>query len=144
MPGSTVPAVIDALVALASQALPGWQVTDGQPLQEEADVCAIAYDPEERGVVATQAPGGLSVASQAESYDVNSLLSSWAGDVDVRGARVRAYAALDALAAALAADLTLGGAASRALLVRSSLEQDATASGSVATVRFTVHIEAWR
>jgi hypothetical protein len=144
MAASTVPAALAALVVLARAALPDWQVTDGPPLQDEADLCAIGYDPDQGAVTVQQTPASYSATTQAESYDVNCTLQSWTGDPDVSGARARAYVGLDAVAAALTADVSLSGAVSQALLAGSSLDQDVTTNGAVATLRFTIHIEAWR
>lgn len=143
--GSTIPAVIDELVRLTAAALPGVQVVDGQPVvQVEADFISIAYGEDgEPAAESTRTRNQMTATPDQESYDVWCIASAWDGDVDMQATRARAYGLVDAIAAAIAADITLGGLVMSARLASESLYLDQTTKGAVATVRFFVHVDAF-
>lgn len=145
MPVSTVPAAIDALVAAIAAALPGVQVVDGQPIATEDDVIAVAFTglPGEAGVEMRRAQADLSYGSDQESYDIVCLASAWTGGTDPKKVRDRAYELIEAVAAEVARDRTLGGTVAQAGLSTDSFAQEQTTKGAVATVRFVVHVEAF-
>lgn len=155
--GSSIPAVLQALIDLASRALPDVQVTDGAPVGDVAeDIVAIGTTGREGEVAvqASRAEGVLAVAPAAESFDVSCVASSWRGaESDFAPVRAALFAMLDALATEIARDVTLGGAASHARMTVASYFQDQTVvtddegtpsgAGAVATAIFTVHVEAF-
>jgi len=143
---STVPACLDALVALARRALPGVQVVDGQPLDTDPDIVCIGFtgEPGEAGVEVTRTRQQASITPDRESYDITCLASSWRGhQVDPKVVRDRTYELVDRIAAELAADPTLGGVALTTRISTDALAQEQTTRGAVAVVRFTIHVEAF-
>lgn len=145
---STVPAVLDALVAAAHFALSGTDVlvVDGQPLQLQEDMLVIGFagNNDEPAVEATLTREQLAVRPDRESYDVVCLASSWRGDPDPKVVRDRAYELLGLFAAQLAGDPLLGGLVMSCRVASELLVQAHTSKGPVATVRFVVHVDASR
>lgn len=141
----TLPVVIDALVALWSQALPGVQVVDGQPLDVEPDIVCVAFTgtPGEPAATSTRTRDQVATEPDHESYEITCLASSLRGETDAKQVRDRAYELVDALAGLLADDPTLGGVAARAELTADSFAQDQTPEGAAATVQFVVTVDAW-
>ncbi|GGV34200.1 hypothetical protein GCM10010182_67600 [Actinomadura cremea] len=142
---STVPAVLDALVARWTEALPEVQVADGQPVVTENDLIAVGLHdvPGEPAVNSTRTIEQLAAQPDRESYDVSCIASSFTGAVEFKPIRDRVYELVNAAAGALAADQTLGGLVMVARLTSDDLIQEQTEQGAVATVRFTVHVEAF-
>jgi hypothetical protein len=142
---STVPVAIDRLVAMATLALPGTDIIDGQPIVTEGDFVAIAFTgiPGEEAVEATQTTEQMGARPDREIYDVTCLSSSWSGGGDPKAVRDQAYALVDAFANALKSDRTLGGLAMRARLSTVALAQEQTEMGALATVRFIVRVDAF-
>lgn len=142
---STVPAVLDALVARWRSALPGVQVSDGQPVTTENDLIAVGFHDVagEPAVNSTRTREQLAAQPDRESYDVSCLASSFTGATEFKPVRDRVYELVDAAAADLAEDDTLGGLAMQARLTADDLIQEQTEQGAVATVRFTVHVDAY-
>lgn len=150
---STIPAVLDALVALAETAWPDVQVLDGGPTtQINADVIAIGYSGSttEPDVRSTMTREQLDMQPDLERYDVMCMVSAWRGDAydadgkpDARTTRLRAFELLTGLRAQLASDSRLGGAVMMAHLTTLDMIADQTADGPVATIRFAVHIDAF-
>ncbi|WP_433225603.1 hypothetical protein [Actinomadura formosensis] len=144
---STVPAVLDALVARARAALPEVQVLDGGPHRDtDPDVVAIGFtgDPGEAAVEDTRTREQLATSPDRERYEITSLASSWRGEEhDAKAVRDRVYEMLDALAAELERDQRLGGLVNRARLSSGAFAQEQTNKGAVATVRFVVSVDAF-
>lgn len=146
---STIPACLDALVAAARRALPGpdVQVTDGQPVDDISDdIMCIGFtgDPDDVAVQSTRTQRQGTPDPDRESYDITCLASSWAGqEHDPKPVRDRAYGLVNALAAELASDPTLGRAVGRCRISTDSFAQGQTDRGAVAVVRFVVHVEAF-
>lgn len=142
---STVPTVLDALVALWSAALPGVQVADGQPLDMQNDLIAVGFHdvPGEPAVNSTRTREQLAAEPDRESCDVSCLASSYSGVADFKTVRDRAYELVNAAASALADDDTLGGIAMDARLTSDDLIQERTENGVFATVRMVVHVDAF-
>jgi hypothetical protein len=154
---STIPAVLAALLDTAARALPDVQVTDGAPTGDVADdIVAIGTTGREGEVAvqASRAEGVLTTSANAESYDVSCVASSWRGaETDFAPVRAALFAMLDAIAAELAADPMLGGAATHARMTVTSYFQDQvtvtdadgapSGAGATATANFTVHVEAF-
>lgn len=146
---SSIPAVIDALVARATVVHAGTdaQILDGGPTtQTDQNLVCIGYNPNpgEPAVNDTRSPGGIAAEPNRESYDVQCVASSWLGEQhDPKTVRDRAFELVDALAADLARDQTLGGIVMAARLFTVALIPEQTTKGAVATVRFVVHIDAF-
>lgn len=143
---STIPAVLDELLARARLALPGVQVLDGQPTTDtEPDVLAIGFtgSPGEPVVEATEERAQLAASPDRERYDVTGLASSWIGDDDAKKARDRAFELLETFAAEIRRDSTLGGLVLSARLAVIAFAPEQTSQGAVATVRFSVRIDAF-
>lgn len=145
MAASAIPAVIDALVAAlkSKSGLVGVQILDGPPnvdLQGDLIVVGLSIDTVE--IDATHAIAGL--ASGKQDFDVMCLARSWTGSGSgFKARRDRAFALLDGVQAVLTADLTLGGAATRARLTQASYVPALTGQGSLVEVPFVVHVEAF-
>jgi len=142
---STVPGVLDALVALWGQALPGVQVADGEPVNVADDVLVVGFTgvPDEPAVTSTRTREQMAAQPDRESYDITCLASSWSGTTEFKPVRVRAYELLSAAAGALAADPSLGGLVLQTRLSTEDVIQSQTDKGAVVTVRFTVHVDAF-
>ncbi len=137
---SAVPAVIDALLAAVTAALPGVQVVDGKPTTDVAgDVIAVGFAPQEGSPAAdcTERDRGLRVIE--ESVSVSCLARSWSGDGDVKAQRDRTYALLTAVRGRVRTDRTLGGVVRDARLTSSSYVPWRTTQGQlVVDVQFRV------
>jgi hypothetical protein len=150
---STIPAALDALVALAQSAWPDVQVLDGGPtVQIEDDVICIGYsgsteDPDVRSTLAREQ---LDMQPDLERYDVMCMVSAWRGDAHdaddqpaARSTRTRAFELLAGLRAGLAEDSRLGGAVMMARMSTLDMIADQTPAGPVCTIRCVVHIDAF-
>ncbi len=148
---STIPACLDALVALARAALPDARVSDGQPFELALDMICIAFTGVrlEPSVYSTLTQEQMATDPSRESYDVVSLASSLRGDVTETGdvpakpVRDRVFELVGAIAARLALDPTLGEVVMRARLSVVDFVQMQTDEGAAATLRFTVHVDAY-
>lgn len=152
---STVPAVLDSLVALAEVAVSGKQlpkrppvqVLDGGPHKDTApEVIAIGFTgiAGEAAVENTRTVEQMAADPTREQYDVTNLASSWLGDQkDPKLVRDRCYELIDALADEIARDQTLGGLLMRARVSSQLLAPEQTSKGAVATVRFIVHCDGF-
>ena len=137
---STVPAALAALVALCRSGLSETDVYDGPPVGGDyPDWVGIGYDPGTSEVVTVTTDWSqLGAQRHEERYDIACTLGSNSGDLSMTDRRVRAYALLDAVAAALASDYTLGGAVRVAHISGHSLLQELDEQGLTAGIRFTV------
>ncbi|MEV8636517.1 hypothetical protein AB0395_33205 [Streptosporangium sp. NPDC051023] len=143
---STVPAVLDALVAAARQVLPNVQVLDGQPVTStEPDVIAVGFTgiPGEAAVQATEERAQMGIAPDRERYDITCLASALRGETDAQAVRLRAFELLEAIRSELRRDPTLGGLVMSARLAVLSLTAQQTSAGAEATVQFIVRIDAF-
>ncbi len=150
---STIPDVLDALVALARAAWPGVQVLDGGPtVRVEGDAIAVGYSGVigEADVRSTLTSEQLELQPDLERYDVLGMASAWRGDAydadgnpDARTTRLRAFELLGGLRAALAADSRLGGTVMQARMSTLDMIADQSPSGPVCTVRFVVSVIAF-
>lgn len=145
---STIPACLDALIALAKAACPDADVFDGDPPVEgdvKDDLVAIGWtgQPDE---VAIEASGKAAKVSgpDAESYDVQNVIECWAGaETDAKPVRDTAFAMLNAISSQLKLDVRLGGVVAWAQISVARVTQAQTDQGAVCQVQFTVHVEAF-
>lgn len=145
---STIPAVLDALVARWRLALPGVEVIDGEPVKtpEQDTVCVGCTAQPGSGVPVVQNTldlADMSAGSNNESYDVTCVAASWGGDSDTKPVRDRAFGLLDAVSKDVARDPRLGGLVMLARMSTESYTQEQTTKGPVAAIQFVVHIEAF-
>jgi hypothetical protein len=144
---STVPACLDALVAAAKRALTGVQVVDGQPYDDiDDDLVMIAFtgDPGDQAVTVNRSQQQPTTSPDRESYDVTCLAASWGGhETDPVPVRNKAYSFVNAIAAELAKDTTLGGVIGRSRISTDAFAQAQTERGACAVVRFVVHVDAF-
>ncbi len=142
---STIPAVLDELVARFAAALPDADVFDGAPLATDTkDYIVVGFDTEDGfAVEANLARQQLSAEPDREIYDVFCLASAWDGGTDIKRVRDKAYALVAAANQALRQDVMLGGLAMQVSLTTHSLAQGLLAEGATVTVRFVVHVDAY-
>lgn len=149
---STIPAALNALVALAERAWPDVQVLDGGPTVEvRDDVIAIGYSGEAGtpDVRSTLTREQLEMQPDLERYDVMCLLSAWRGDAhrdgkpDARTVRERAFELLAGFRDEMARDSRLGGTVMMARLSTVDMVADQTQAGPVCTIRVVVHVDAF-
>lgn len=149
--GSTLPAAIDALVAVlkAAPSMAGVGLKDGPRV--EADwtdaVITVGYRDEENNGTSAEAQlanEGLGVQPDREHFDILCAASALNGDAEqVATVRRRAYELLSIVGGVLAADKTLGGVVMSASIGEHTLRQDQTSAGAAATVLFTVSCDAF-
>lgn len=150
---SVIPETIDALVALARNALESAgvdgkpvQVLDGPPVTTtEDDVVAIGFtgSPGEAAIESTRTREQLTTDPDRESFEVTCLASSWRGDDDMKQVRDRVYRFIDLIADELQEDQTLGGVAARTQIRSESVALEQTSQGPVATVLFIIGVDAF-
>lgn len=142
---TTVLAALNALVATVATAVEPVQVLYGPPLQTENDFVAIAYTGTagEAAVTFDFEVADAALGRDGEAYDVQCVLSCWLGDGTFADVDVDAFAQLRKIRAAIAADRKLGGAVALARVTSGALIHDLEGEGAVASIPFTVHVEAW-
>lgn len=141
---STVPAAIDAVVALCRGAVTGADVYDGPPSGgDHLDWIGVGYDPTGgESASATTEWAALGAQRHEENFDITCTAGSSSGDDAVPARRVRCYALLDAVAAALAVDYSLGGSVRVAHITSHSLFQERDEQGLTVGVRFVINCQA--
>lgn len=153
MATSRVPAAIDALVAILSQApgLDGVAVIDGPPVgdQADADYLYIGWQPEsESAAELNQAFASAGARTRDEEISVLCTVDCWTGDSVVAAARSRAFELLGVVEDTIRASgaqpeaPTLGGAVLWAHLTQGLLQQANTDQGVRARLLFTVSCRA--
>lgn len=144
---STVPAVLDELVARTRLVLPEVQVLDGGPHRDtEPDVVCIGFrvPAGAAAVEDTRTREQLAASPDRERYEITCLASSWRGsEHDAKAVRDRVYEMLDVIAAELERDQRLGGLVNRARLSTVAFAPEQTTKGAVATVSFVVDVDAF-
>ncbi len=143
---STVPAVLDALIAacraaVAPSALASVQIHDGPPIGDlEPDYVAVGWTqitPSWQASDTLEYFGG----GGGERYGVPVMIRSWSGEVDIKARRDRAFALADAIAD-LASALTADGANVVASLTVAAYQPSKTAEGAEVVLSATVSVEA--
>lgn len=139
---SSIPAAMARLVSIVDTATAASvTVHDGEPISAETpDWIAIGYDPSsETAVEFDRDWGALGQQRIEEDYSILCSLRSGSGDEGITARRTAAFALLDIVSAAVAADPTLGGAVRVAAVYgQGSLSQAETGSGAAAGIRFRV------
>lgn len=153
MTASSVPAALDAILALATAALPDIPVLDGPPrVKLPRDVVCVGYDGSDetagQGADVTITHSTMGPRRQ-EEYDVPVFVLCWragAGpggqDFSAKPARDAAYSIVDALYDAVRTDHTLGGTVLDARMSTATLQQAQLPEAVSAAVLCNVHIRA--
>lgn len=152
MATSTVPAAIDALLAIlrTTPALADVSVVDGPPTTNAiGDRLFVGYQPgRDVAVEILQEWNAAGARTRDEAYDIACYAESRGGDLDMQPRRTRAFEVVAAVETALRATNaaptapTLTGTVLWAELTAGGLEQLQTADGPVSGVAFTVHCRA--
>jgi hypothetical protein len=144
---TAIPAAITALISTiqAASGLTGVTVHDGKPeTAETPDWIAVGYDPQaETAVDFDREWAALGQQRMEEEFAIYCTLRSGSGDEVMSTRRARAFALLDIVSAAVAANPTLSGAVRVAAVHgQGSLLQAETGSGAAAGLRFRVDCQA--
>lgn len=144
---TSVPAVLDALVALCETApgigADGVQVIDGQPLVvQDPDIVVVGWSPVRPTTEINQTRQNLAATRDQEVYDLPVLCSAERGDPDMRLVRARVVELVDAFSTALMRDRRLGGACLMAQISQVTWEQAAVDGGVAATAEVLITITA--
>lgn len=142
-PSTRVPALLDALYARASEALPDWQGFDGPPASQivDFDLFVIGHpDFDGTAVVSDVQPTpGMGRGRFTETHEVRCILSSQSGDLSMKARRDHVHEALDALETALTQDSGLGGVVDTVTYGPSMMwAQTQTQDGATCEVAFSV------
>lgn len=147
---TAVPAAIDGLLALmrTSPALssPDVLICDGPWLQrpQEPDVVVIGWLPAEGPTVQWHAqPASLREGDHREEFTIQGLVSAWRGDTNLKTARDRADALIEAVRIAVRSDPSLGGAVSIAHVVTLSLAHWQLEDGVEVPIQFGIHAQVF-
>lgn len=145
---STVPTVIDALVARFGQAIPDAHVCDALPIsdRDSNDWILIGFtsQTDEQAVSSSLTVEQMTADPSREQYDISCLVSAWKGaEDDVKAVRDRAYELVNAMLTELARDPKLGGLVLRASLTTQNLDQYYSEGGVSADVRVTISVDAF-
>lgn len=154
MSGSSVPAVVSYLWDLAEANKPaGAEVIYGEPVDSPTGLfLALPWsgDPDTSAISLTDKSADVGDRQRRESYDIHAEISNWGGDIDEPDARAYAsailasvYAFHEALYAAIAGDRKLGGLVDKATVTAGEYTPSSS-EGAVGTLRFLIHVEAWR
>ena len=147
---STAPAVIPALIAAWTTALPGTTIRDANPVSGSAELEAITvgWNPDVTEPAITGAFSAVNTqflgSPLEEQYSIRSAIVVLNGNSDIVAARTRAFQLLAGVGGAIVPDITLGSVVMRASLGAWELmpyKQDS--SGATATIAFDVDIYAF-
>lgn len=144
---SSIPAVIDALLAVARTALPGVEVFDGFPRRPIDNIDFVAVGGKSEPVAdGTQDAVVIGNRRRDETYTVRFYCSSSKGTPTQKATRDRVFELMAAVESGVRNDPTLGGLVMSAQVGgRVSLQQtdiDTADAGSFAEVSFDITIRA--
>lgn len=144
MPGSSIPAVLDGLVAVYSGAgVPDLDVVYGPSWTSEGSFVAVGWN---RGdgtaVTGTEVPADAGISRDFETYAVHVLLSVWITDEELSTTYRSLFTIFRQLDAALAANRTLGGACMLARVSEFVLTPVANADGGYLDYQYAVTVRA--
>lgn len=146
---SSVPDALDALVAAlqAAPGLAGVAIFDGPVVtasgQLEAVMVGLGDQEDPTAVEGQNTREGLAAAPDREQYGIRCAAIVCDPGGDISAARRRAYQLLGVVGGVLAADQRLGGTVMIAQLGSSTLSQDQDETGALATIAFTVEVDAF-
>lgn len=140
---SSIPAAVDALIAVVRARLPALQVLDGAPVEElDKDTIVIGWASDRAAVTAVTEREGLS-PDDLETYQIVNLISCTQGDTDIKTLRDRAFGYYTTIASELRRDPKLGGAVMSAQPAVAEVDQVQTEDGSSVDITFTIECEAY-
>lgn len=147
---STVNAALAALVSAfeASTDLADTAVSDGPAMVDKGTgkfltVGHQANSTDDLAVNVETSTEGWANGPQRERFEVYCSASAFVGDDDQAMARGAAFPIYSAACAAIYADPTLGGVVMRAVPSSWILHQSATSQGRVATLNFSIAVDAY-
>lgn len=145
---STVPAVIDALVARFSLAIPDAHVCDALPIsdRDSDDWILVGFTgpTDEQAVTSSLTVEQMTSDPNREQYEIACMVSAWKGvEDDVKAVRDRAYELVNAMTAELARDPRLGGLVLQARLSAQNLDQYWSEGGVSVDVRVVISVDAF-
>lgn len=147
---TSLEAAIDAIVSVckASPGLNAAYVSDGPAVVDAATTQLVtighqANSTDDLAANVQTAPEGWGNGPQRENLEVYCSTSAFAGDDDQSVCRGLAINLYKAVCAAIHADPTLGKAVMRASPSSFVLHQAATTQGRVATVNFSIAVDAY-
>lgn len=147
---TTVDAALSALVAAfqGSADLADTAVSDGPATVDKGTgklltVGHQANNGDDLSVSVETSPEGWANGPQRETFEVYCSASAFVGDDDQAMARAAVFPIYNAACAAIIADPTLGGVVMRARPSGWILHQSATTQGRVATVNFSITVDAY-
>ena len=122
---SSVPDIVDGIVAFATPVFAPTEVKDGPPVGAwpDQDLFIVGWSRSRDGIVVEQIPAGF-VSTDQETFNVICVISCVGDDTMIKPIRVRAFAYLSTLAALIRQDKTLGGAATNARISAYTVAQD--------------------
>lgn len=147
MATSTIPATIDALVALFTASLSDVDVHDGPAVvSNRADHLSVGYagrdNPEAVSWEQTAAGIQRGAHPRDEVFFVNCVINSGSGDAVMSTRRTRAFAILGQVETSLRADPSLGGVVMTAQVADGSLLQDLDENGMFAGLVFRIRCKS--
>lgn len=144
---SPLPAALDALLQAVRLALPDEVlVLDGGPVKEDApDMVMIGFngEPGTEAIAISRTGADYGRRSDAETYDITCLASSWRGENDAKTVRDQAFTLVDLISGELKRDRQLGDTVTRTHLTVAGVAPLQSSKGARCTVRFTIHIDAF-
>lgn len=145
MTTSTVPGVLDALIAAGKAVLPAAVLNVyGQPLENlPADFVAWAWNDGQSAVNLVEGTNNAGYAGGTETYDVTNQIVAWRGGAgEVHDAVAAVYSYFNLIDDAVHADPHLGDLVMFAQITASNLVIAQTTKGPIASLAFTVRIQA--
>lgn len=142
---STIPAAINALVAILDAAITDADVFDGESLSgSTADYICIGFDPYDmqHAVEGDQVPASLGNRAREESYEILCSLGAMTGGTSMSQRRARAMSLFGLIESTLRANVTLNGAVRSAQVGTYSLVQTQTEDGALVGLRFRIACSA--
>lgn len=155
---STIPAAIDAAVALCERVADGItdapggkvKVIDGPTKHTARTVIAVAHPGggvqtgATPALAAQTAISGLVLGQDTESYAIGCLVETWSGNGTYKRLREVAFGIVDAIVGELALDQTLGRVVMRARIAVLDYTQALTPDGPSVVVPFQIHVDGRR
>jgi hypothetical protein len=145
--GSTVPAVLDYLVAgLAAVADDQTLVLDGQLVRPdggvENDYIAFGYNPDPESPAVESADDTFFGPGFEENYEIFCQVGTWTGDAVTKISRDRAFTLLDLVTGFVLADTKLGGLVMSARPLSKGVIQTQSSAGAAVSIPFVIQIKA--
>lgn len=143
---TSIPGAIANLVTAlkAAPTLAAVTIYDGPPVKATGrkDYICVGYTPDTDTIAFQRSWAAIGARRQEEDYEIPCSALVWSGGTNMTVRRNLAFDLLDAVAAVLAADPTLGGVLRLAAINGpGSLGQTQTSAGAAADLRFVVECQ---